>query len=93
MCFTDLLKYTSLAETKLIEEMGARLIGFGTQFFQSGIIHGMILLLLVFYADKKSVCYMKSILVLCFLFDIYCWYDDGKNNFSGCFNGDCFCYI
>ncbi len=35
----------------------------------------------------------KSILVLCFLFDIYCWYDDGKNNFSGCFNGDCFCYI
>ena len=60
VCFTDLLKYTSLAETKLIEEMGARLIGFGTQFFQSGIIHGMILLLLVFYADKKSVCYMKK---------------------------------
>lgn len=67
VCFTDLLKYTSLAETKLIEEMGARLIGFGTQFFQSGIIHGMILLLLVFYADKKK-CMLYEKVFLCFVF-------------------------
>ena len=65
--FTDLVKYTSLAETKLIEEMGARLIGFGTQFFQSGIIHGLILLLLVFYADKRK-CTLYEKVFLCFTF-------------------------
>lgn len=47
--FTSLIRYDEIAEFGIEQSEGFRLIGFGTGFFSSGIIHGFILIVMSFY--------------------------------------------
>ena len=60
--FTSLINYNEIAISALEQSEGFRLIGFGTAFFGSGIIHGFILILMSFYYYNKRLKISESII-------------------------------
>jgi len=67
---TSLLKYSELAQSKVEQLSDQRLIGFGTMFFTSGIIHGFVLILIVVilqtykFTRKQFLLYMIGFTII-----------------------------